>query len=630
MKLSRIPSGRLIACDTETTGLSPWLGDRIFALSFCNEEGATGYFRWSVDPFTRAVSVPPKDLLEIKCFFENSSISKVFHNAKFDIRMLSMLGVSVKGVVQDTMFAMHVLRTAEPELGLKPLSKKYLGIPDDDEKALQAATNKARREGKKLGWKVASKETHGKDPTKADYWLAPPEICKTYAVRDVERTMPLWLLLEEKLEEEGLRKIYDEEMRLFWVTYKMESRGVRVDPVAIDGEIKRNQAIIVKANLEIQKIKPGINVNSPKQLVTYLHGERKHPVLKYSCKCIPGMTCRRDNHMKNPSVGTEVLLRMNDPLSRTIVEFKTAEKALNGFFGRFKKLMRKEADGYILHPDFHQIGPVTGRYSCREPNLQNVADPYGTRAPIPIPARKVFVPRPGYEWWHYDYKQMELWLFSSPAIANETKMLNVLLSGEDLPRSVGIEMGWKDKLDWDKANGKGTTRIRVKLMLYGIVYGIGPSGLALLNNISYNEAMHDLDTFKKRYPGIDLYMQRTVRAARRDGYVEEPLGRRFQTDNDTAYKAANYTVQGCAAHILKKAMIDTNEWLEKNKIDGHLIMTIHDELAFEIHKKHATLKTMLGLKRIMESYGKHFGIPKLPTDVERVRTNWMEKEEIDL
>ncbi len=625
-----LPFGKLVACDTETTGLNAWKGDRPFAFSFCNPEAETKYIRWKVDPFKREVWPVEKDFFTMKKFFGDSTITKVFHNAKFDVRMLEKSGIPVRGTVHDTMIAMHVLRTDEETLALKPICAKYVGITDEDEKELHKAVQKARREGKKKGWKIATDEDHGKEPAKADYWLAPPEICERYATIDAVRAMALWMLLEEKLKEEGLWEIYLEEMQLFWVVYRMESRGVRVDPKRIDEEIVRNKKIVAESFYKIQHIKKGINVNSPQQLVKYFHGEKKLPVLKYTCKCIPGMWCRRDNHGERPSYGTEVLTKLEDPLARLIIEYKTAEKAVNGFFGRFKKLMVEEDGLQILHPTFQQCGTVTGRFSCKDPNFQNVADPYGTRAPIPIPARRVFRPRPDYVWYHYDYKQMELWLFSSPKIANELKMLNVLLSGEDLPSAVAIEMGYGKNLEEDKRTNRGVTRIRMKLMLYGIVYGIGEGGLALLNKISYDESKRDLAMFKARYPNIDQYMERTIQKAKHYGFVDSPLGRRFRTDRSAAYKSANYIVQGSAAQILKRAMIDTDAWLCKNKIDGHLILTIHDELAFEIHKRYETFFVINGLKKIMESYGKLFEIPKLPTDVERVRENWMDKELMDL
>jgi DNA polymerase-1 len=635
-----IPSGKLIACDTETTGLNPWKGDRPFAFSFCNEKGDAGFFRWEVDPFTRNVLINHKQWAVMKKFFEDSSIAKVFHNAKFDIRMLEKLGIEVRGTVHDTMFAMHCLRTLEPTLALKPIAEKYAGIPNNDEKDLQKATLQARRMAKEKGWKLATDETHGDRPAFADYWLAPPELLAKYAITDVVRTITLWLLFRGLLKTEGVWEVYQEEMKLLWVTYQMEKRGVRVFPDVIRKEVARNKEIMKVSDKAIQKICPGINVDSPKQLVQYFYEtidpKNWSPEL-VGMKTFHGTNSGKPRHTPskytengNASVDTETLLKLEDPLSRKIIEFKTAEKAAESFFGRYLRLMVKEDDGYIIHPDFRQIGPVTGRFSCREPNLQNVADPYGTRAPIPIPARMSFGPRKGYVWYHMDYKQMELWLFSSPKIADERKMLDVLLSGRDLPSETAIEMWGKERLEQDKREGRGVTRIRAKLMLYGIVYGIGPNGLANLNKIPVQEAKDDLARFKKVYPNIDKYMERTIRKAEQQGYVVGPLGRRFQTDRNVSYKAANYIVQGSAAQVLKKGMIDTHNYLSSSGIDGHLIMTIHDELAFEINKRHETVKNIRALKKIMESYGRLFGIPKLPVDVERVKDNWMEKEEMEI
>jgi DNA polymerase-1 len=611
-----IPSGKLIAVDCETTGLNPWKNDRPFAFSFCNEEGETGYLRWEVDPNTRQIKIGI-GFIELKKFLEDPSIAKVYHNAKFDLRMADKIGIETKGEIHDTMFAMHILRNDEPTLKLKPLAEKYVNIPIDDEEILIEATRKRRRELKGTNTMVATDETHGAEFIHADYWLAPPELCKIYAVRDAERTMTLWLLLQDKLKEEGLWDIYLEEIRLLKVTYAMEERGVRVDPVVIESEIKRNTKIVNESGERIDKICFELNPNSHKQLSKYLFQEK-------------GYTPSLMTDAGNPSVCTEVLMSIEDPICKLIIEHKTAEKALNGFFGRFKKLMVEEKGLQILHPDFHQIGPITGRYSCREPNLQNVADPYGTRSPIPIPARMAFVPRPGYVWYHFDYKQMELWLFSSPALANEQKMFSVLLSGEDLPSSVAIEMGWGNQLEEDKRIGRGVTRVRVKLMLYGIVYGIGPMGLSLLNKIPYQEAVEDLNKFKTRYPNIDNYMQQSIREVYHRGFIKGPLGRKYQANRNTAYKIANHLVQGSAAHILKKAMIDTHDYLKRSGKDAHLIMTIHDELAFEINKRHESIELIRSLKNIMESYGKPFSIPYLPVDIERVRTNWMEKEEVEV
>ena len=129
--------GKLVACDTETTGLNAWLGDKPFAFSFCNEYGGTAYFQFKVDPFTREVDYHSRQpqFIKLKKFFEDPSITKIFHNAKFDVRMLDLIGIKVKGVLHETMFLAHTIDTSLPSLKLKWLAKYFCKIDTEDETA---------------------------------------------------------------------------------------------------------------------------------------------------------------------------------------------------------------------------------------------------------------------------------------------------------------------------------------------------------------------------------------------------------------------------------------------------------------------------------------------------------------
>lgn len=185
------PVKRWVAVDTETTGLSPWTGDRPFVVSWCWNDGDTGYVRWKVDPFTRKVSVDPKDVKFLKTFLSNEFIPKVFHNAMFDLRMLEAIGIKVKGRVEDTMFALRVLENDLMTYALKPVCERLFDISDDDQVALKEEVRKARRSGKRKGYKLA-------DAVEADYWLVEdPKFVVNYATLDVIRTARLWKLLEK-------------------------------------------------------------------------------------------------------------------------------------------------------------------------------------------------------------------------------------------------------------------------------------------------------------------------------------------------------------------------------------------------------------------------------------------------
>lgn len=611
--VGRIPKGLLVCSDTECTGLNAWKGDRPFCFGFCNRNWEKGYVRWQVDPFTRAV-IPEKDTFAMmQDFYEDERIAKVFHNAKFDVRMIESVGIKVKGKLHDTMFMMHCINNVEPTYELKPLTKKYLGIKDDDLDELHKATVTARRQGKKLGWKIH-------EDVVADYWMAPYPFCRKYNLRDTERGMGMYLFLDPILDEEGVREVYEEEMRLWPVTYRMESRGVRVYPKIMKKYMDENDRTIVSSLQKMKQLAPVVkNFNSYVQLGKFFYDD---------CK----LKCPKYTDAGNRSTDTETLMKLDHPVAKTIIEYKTAQKAKDTFFGKFYELMvEEEFNGqriHVIHPNFNQIGPATGRYSCRTPNLQNVADPTASRAPIKIPARMSFGPRPGYRWWHFDFKQMELWQFFSPKVANDPAMLKFMLAGGDVPTKLAIDMGWKDQLEADKKAGTKQTRVRAKLQLYGTIYGIGIQGLADLNKCSYEQARDDMYGFKDAYPETDRYMQRMQREVMKNGFVRAPMGRKFRVENGREYAITNYIVQGSGAQVIKSSMVLVDDFFRKAGLDAHLVLTVHDELAAEIKIGQDNQSVIRKIKNLMEGHGKYFGIPKLPVDIERADRYWGKKVEV--
>jgi len=227
--MSAIPTGKLVAVDTEGTGLNPWIGARPFAVSFCNDDGQTGYMRWSVCPHSRKVTASPKDLRALYEFFLDTSIRKVFHNAPYDLRMLDKLGVIPKSVkyktnwFEETYFGISICNSLEINRQLKPLCKKYVDIDSSDEKALHKSTVAGRRKAKKNGWNLSS------DSVKADFWLADPELCEEYAVIDAERTIALWVaVIEPWIEMRNAWKNYELEKQVLWANWDMMERGVRI------------------------------------------------------------------------------------------------------------------------------------------------------------------------------------------------------------------------------------------------------------------------------------------------------------------------------------------------------------------------------------------------------------------
>lgn len=602
---------KTVAVDVETTGLSTWKGDRPFSVAFYWEDGKTQFWRWKVDPFTRKVAVDPKDVAAIRKVLEDPKVVKVFHNSKFDVRMLESIGIKVAGRIEDTLFATFVVKNDLPTYGLKYLGEKVLGIAKDDEKALKEAVRKARLAGKKLGWKLA-------EATAADYWMAPPEILKRYNLLDVERTMLLWCFLQEKLTEVDGWPIYNKEMELWKVTYEIETTGVNVNRETVLEEIVKHEEAIRKNYTAIVKaIGHDINLNSPKQMSKLFYEE-----LDFECK--------EFTETGAPSVNSKALLHVKHPVADLYIAHQASEHAIVNFFGKYRDGMVRETNGlWTLHPDFNQVGPITGRYSCRNPNLQNVANAWTTRSSVPIMARNPFCPRPGYTWYFFDYSQIELWIFA--LLSQEKLMLDALMNGRDIHTETANHV-WghgEDIVAKEKAaGGKSNTRGKAKMMNFGKIYGMGIGGAMSLIGCSKSEAKQYLAEYDAAFPTIQAFMNRYSRQAEIDGYIKSPYGRKYYIDPHFSYRAVNYLVQGSAADLIKEKMIETAAYLRRTGADAKIVMTIHDELTFEIKKSHATRNLLRGIKRVMEDHHGVFPCPKFKAEISKTETTWDKKHAI--
>lgn len=670
-----------VACDTETTGLNSWLGDRPYAFSFCDCEGRKGFIRGRVDPMTREVFIPKPEWRSLANFFSNDSITKVFHHAKFDIRMLESIGVGVRGKVEETIFALHALNNMEPSFKLKRLAKKYVDIDDADEKELRKATAKARLQAKKKGWKIAEKGGHGDDPIAADYWLAPEPLLKRYAVLDSERTILLWLMAEGVLDEEEVRDTYQKETKLFWITYAMESRGVKIDRDVVDREIISHEAALKSTVADVQKWKPGINLNSPIQLRKFLYLPKDTGGL--------GIPPVYDKETGNETTDAEALQGITHPFARLVSKVRAHEKALSSFFGKYRTLSIPDPlnpGGLVLHPDFQQVGPVTGRYSCRQPNLQNVADASGAGFTTePIQARTPFGPRPGYVWYHFDFSQLELRIFAD--VAQEPTMLAAIKEGGDIHgntarkiwgekrpdaaikaaiTSLGLDgrdaeqtpkaiqtvarlrkregstsnaeelaAAWLYDFEWDinKAEAsidKKNCRKKAKIINFLTVYGGWADAVASKLVCTKAEALELLQEYHATFNRIQPYSEELSKIVYRDGFIRNRFNRKLWVDPDYAYRAVNYMVQGSAADLLKDRMIAVSEYLDRMRgkgVESWLVLTIHDEIVIEVKRECAFPWFLRRIRRIMEDHGGRFGLP-LPVDLARTVTRWNEKQEL--
>lgn len=617
----RNPKGRVLSLDTETTGVYPWGGDRAYAVSLCNLQGETAWFRWPVDPFTRVVTPNKSDLQQIRDVAEDECITKVFFNAKFDIRMLRFWGIETKGRVEDTYFMVRTLRPQEFNRKLKPLCKKYLGFPDDDERELKRITRSLRLRGKKLGWAVAPRTAVGKDPVAADYWMAPPEFLERYGTNDAERTILLYRLLsgEDGLDShESYRRFYERELELMPAVMRMEDRGVRVRPSVLRTELAAYEALEKRQLAQIHdETWHDFNPSSNQQLAKYVYGKLNFPVTMWTDK-------------QQPSVSSEALRKMDHPAVQLIREYASTLTAI-GYLKNYQRLAVEEDGQWIIHPSFDQCGPGTGRFSCREPNLQNVPDGLSSKAATPPRARAPFCPRFGCAWWSYDYDSQEAWIFADGA--NEQKMLGIL---KDRARNLHTETAayvfGGDKVRQEIAtvgSKRSSYRIEAKKLMYGIIYGMGVDTMAELLRRGSDECSQILRKYHQMFPGIGVFMKSIIASSRKNGYVATAWGRRIQTEQGYEYRASNYYVQGAAADIMKDAMIRIDKYFQEKRLEGGLVMTVHDEVIVELRQEDGRFEHLHAIRGMLEDHGGNLpGIEKLPVGLAKIPKQWDKKEDV--
>lgn len=615
----------MLAVDTETTGLNPWrpksrwgvAPDRPFAFSFCDSEGKTAYVRWEVDLFDRSIIYSRKSLRQVREIMADPTISKVFHNVGFDHRMSEMSDIPVRGELHDTIFLMHVLTGGgERSYQLKPLAEKFLDVDQEDQRELIKSVHSARREGKKKKWAIAQEATHGTKPVYADFWLGDREMCEEYAVTDAVRTMLLFREAhKEVMKDPDMAKVYQRELNLFWVVRDMEQIGCRVHPRDIERlkvfyrEYMAKQMLLVNRNGG-----KGLNFNSPAQMHKKFYDELGHEP-KY-------------NDTGGRSLDSKQLAKLGktDKLAKAILEWKAGDHMLSAFLNPYDRFMVQEGKGlWVLHPKFKQCGPITGRFSCSDPNLMNVAseDTGDRKTDIALKPRECLGPRDGHIWYMPDWSQIEVWIFAFAA--KDPTMMDALLSGKDFHETNAFK-AWGKAPDY--LEKKKIYRKRAKALFFGRLYGGGRRTAAATLECSMAEAGDYIAEFESGLPGVKEFIEKTSEQVLRDGFIKNVFGRKYTIPRDYAYKGVNYLVQGTAADVCKRAMIRIHKH-EKRYSGSNLVLTLHDEFAIESPVKFHSKPHMLGIIDCMQRDSKVLGIPvKVPVDMELVESRWSSSREL--
>ena len=535
----------IVAFDTETEGLNALETD-IVGISFSWQKGI-GYYL----PIKNNISVHEKSFEILRPFFESTEIIKVGHNIKFDIQVLHKYNVKVSSPIYDTMVA-HYLINPDMRHNLDTLSESYLNYSPISIESLI---------GKKGKNQISMRDVSIDKIT-------------DYASEDADITLQLKSIFDKEIEVNNLSKIfYDIEIPMINVLSEMETEGIKIDTSYLEKLDKEFEEDLEKLKKEIFK-KSGeeFNLNSPKQL-----GEILFDKLKLVSK-------PKKTKTGQYSTSEEVLssLANDHKIIEDILEWRSLDKLQNTYV----KSLPNEVSSLTnrVHSSFNQTVTTTGRLSSNNPNLQNI--PIRTANGQKI--RRAFIPRGSdYILMAADYSQIELRVIAS--MSNEKNMIDAFVNNQDIHTMTASKI-----YNVDPENVTREQRGNAKTVNFGIIYGVSAFGLSQQTDLNRSESKVMIDNYFLNYPGLKKYMSDQIDFARNNGYVETIMGRRRYLQNinsqnnmlrsSSERNAINAPIQGSAADIIKIAMININSELKKQSLKSKMLLQVHDELVFDVHK----------------------------------------------
>lgn len=571
-----------VCFDTETTGIDS-LNAELVGMSFSFEKGKAFYVPF---PENRAEAQQLVD--KFKPFFENENIEKIGQNIKYDLKILSQYGVSIKGKLFDTMIA-HYLINPDMRHNMDVLSETYLKYSP---KSIEDLIGKKGKNQKSMR-DVALEEI------------------KEYAAEDADVTYQLKQNFSPILDKAETKKLFDEiEIPLIPVLAAMELEGINLDVPFLQlmsVEMAKESAALEQKIYETAGEK--FNLASPKQLGDILFDKLKI-----------GGAKQKKTKTGQYATGEEILsyLANDNPIVKDILEWRQMVKLQSTYIDALPNQVDQKTGR--VHTDYMQTVAATGRLSSNNPNLQNI--PIRTERGRLI--RKAFIARDeNYTLVSADYSQIELRIIA--ALSGEENMIKAFQNNEDIHRSTAAKVFNVPLEEVTKEQ-----RSNAKTVNFGIIYGVSAFGLSNQTNLSRKESAELIDAYYATYPKLKSYMQNQVDFARENGYVQTVLGRRrYLKDINSANQmvrsgaernAVNAPIQGSAADIIKIAMINIYNRLTSENWKSKMLLQVHDELVFDVH--HSELeKIQPMIKHEMENAFKL----DVPLEVEiGLGKNWLE------
>jgi len=556
----------VFAVDTETSSLDTMTADLIGISLACNEgEGCYIPIKHSYDGMPKQI---PLNLIQktLGTAITKNQKKLVGQNLKFDLPMLNRHGIKVDEFLGDTMLMSYVLNSTGTRHGLDRLAVYYLNYEP-----------------------MKYEEVAGSASKQINFAQVEIPAATFYAAEDADITLRLFNHLNKMLEDQPklINLLTSIEYPMLQSLIRVETNGAKIDAQML---AKYSDELAIKIE-ELSKAAfkmagEEFNMDSPKQLVEILYNKLDLPVLKKTPK-------------GQPSTNEDTLQRLAEEydLPKIIIEYRGLAKLKSTYTDSLINIQHPVTKR--IHTSYQQAVTSTGRLSSTEPNLQNI--PIKTSEGRKI--REAFIAEKGNVLISADYSQIELRIMAH--LSGDQNLTHAFNNNIDVHSATASEIF---NISLEEVTPEH--RRSAKAINFGLIYGMSAFGLTRQLGIPRHEAQAYLDTYFERYTGVRKYMDTTKELAKKNLFVETILGRKLHVAaiNDSnglrrqaAERAAiNAPLQGSAADIIKKAMIDVDQWIGNNNSDIRMIMQVHDELIFEVKKGFAD-EALKNITSLMES-----------------------------
>ncbi len=546
--VTRIRKAGVVSVDTETTDIFPTRA-RLVGMSFALEPGEAFYLPLRHDYLGAPPQIPVEQALDIlRGMLEDPDVRKIGQNIKYDAIVMAREGIGLRGIDLDTMILSYLVEPNWGQHNLDKLATAYLRLPA-----------------------IAYNEVVGRGKAEIKMNQAPIDKVTPYAAQDADYALEISRILWPRVEAEKLGPLYRKiEQPLIEILADMEMIGVKVDGDALRSLSAELEAGLRRLEKKIYEAAgKEFNINSPQQLGDVLFHKLQLPV------------SRKTRATKGFSTAVDVLeeLAPLHPVVNLVLEFRKTTKLKSTYADALFGLIDPETGR--IHTSYNQAVASTGRLSSSDPNLQNIPAREETGRRI----RQAFVPEKGCVFLGADYSQIELRVLAH--MSGDPALIETFSGDRDVHEETARRVFGEDS-----ALFKDEQRRRAKVINFSIIYGTSAFSLAKEIQTSNAEAQAFINTYYARYPKIKEFLDRIVEDAARTGYSETLFGRKRpvpelrQTDKIAQQAgrrmALNTPIQGTAADLMKKAMIDVWRELRKKDLKTRMILQVHDELVFEV------------------------------------------------